>query len=375
MQDSLNMLVVLAALLIGARSAGRLSSLIGMPAVFGELLLGLIVGPAMLGLVRSNDALQLLAQLGAIVLMFQAGMETDTSEMRRVGRSASLVAVGGVLLPLGAGYVVGQAFGLEPMHALFLGTVLTATSVSISAQVLGELGRFRSREGSTIMRAAVIDDVLGVAVFSLILSLAGQGSLWIALFKIGLFFPLAWVIGDRVLPVVLRWNTRLKHREGWLAIGPGTVLLYAWAAERFGGVAAITGAYIAGVLVAKHAREEYIVHHGIPAVGAAFLTPLFFVSIGLAAQPEALINAPLFTGVILVVAILTKIVGCSVGALISGERKLAALRIGTGMIGRGEVALVEAEASHEPFWMNDFVRRNAGVSRRFATKKFVRIYG
>lgn len=353
MDHSLQMLVILAGLLIGARIAGHASNRVGMPAVFGELLLGLLIGPAILNMVHPNEALELLAQLGAIVLMFQAGMETDTAEMRRVGRSAMLVAIGGVIVPLAAGYGLGRWFGLVPLHALFLGTVLTATSVSISAQVLNELGRLRSSEGSTIMGAAVIDDVLGVAVFSLALSLAGQGSLWIALIRMALFFPLAWYIGDRVLPLILQWDTRMKHREGWLAIGLGTVLLYAWAAEAIGGVAAITGAYIAGVLVAKHAREGHIVHYGIPSVSAAFLTPIFFVSIGLSAQPSALINAPLFTIAIVLVAILTKIAGCGIGALVSRSSGITALRIGAGMVGRGEVALVIAVAGRAAGLVND----------------------
>jgi Kef-type K+ transport system membrane component KefB len=344
MHESLNMLVVLAAILIGARLAGHFSNRLGMPAVFGELLLGLVLGPAVLKLVQPNDSLDVLAQVGAIVLMFLAGMETDTAELRRVGRGATLVAAGGVLVPLGAGYALGVAFGLEPLHALFVGTVLTATSVSISAQVLGELGRLRSREGSTIMGAAIIDDVLGVAVFSLALSLAGQGSIWIALAKMALFFPIAWFVGDRLMPRLLQWDSRLKHREGWLAMGLGMVLIYAWAAERFGGVAPITGAYIAGILVAKHAHEEHVVHRGMPTLGSAFLTPIFFVSIGLGAQPSALAAAPTFTVALIAVAIITKIAGCGLGALASGSGRAEAVRIGAGMIGRGEVALVIAVA-------------------------------
>jgi len=353
MSETLNMLIVLAAMLIGARLAGHLSVRFGMPAVFGELMVGLLLGPAVLRIVSPNSVLDLLAQVGAIVLMFLAGMETDTSELRRVGRSAILVATGGVLLPLGAGYLLGIAFGLQPLHALFVGTVLTATSVSISAQVLGELGHLRSRVGSTIMGAAVIDDVLGVAVFSVALSLAGQGSLPMALARMALFFPIAWFVGDYVMPRVLQWDERLKQREGWLALGLGMVLIYAWAAERFGGVAPITGAYIAGVLVAKHAREEHVVHQGMPALGAAFLTPIFFVSIGLGAQPSALTHAPLFTVVLVLVAIGTKVVGCGAGALAGGTSRLEALRIGTGMIGRGEVALVIAVAGRSAGLVDD----------------------
>lgn len=353
MDETLNMLPVLAAILIGARLAGHFSGRLGMPAVFGELLLGLIIGPAALGLVHLDGSLQILAQVGAIVLMFLAGMETDVGEMRRVGRGASIVALGGVVVPLAAGYLLGQGFGLEPMHALFLGTVLTATSVSISAQVLGELGRLRSREGSTIMGAAIIDDVLGVAVFSLALSLAGRGSLWLALLKMALFFPVAWYLGDCIIPRLLQWDSRFKQREGWLAMGLGMVLIYAWAAERLGGVAPITGAYIAGVLVAKHAREEHIVHVGMPALGSAFLTPIFFVSIGLAAQPEALASAPLFTTAILAVAVVTKIAGCGLGAIAGGSSRVEALRVGAGMVGRGEVALIIAVAGRAAGLVDD----------------------
>lgn len=353
MHDTLNMIIILAAILFGARLAGHFSGYIGMPAVFGELLFGVLLGPAVFNLVQNDGTLQVLSQVGAIVLMFMAGMETDMVQMRKVGKSATIVAVGGVVVPLAAGFALGEYFGLERLHALFLGTVLTATSVSISAQVLGELGRLRSREGSTIMGAAVIDDVLGVAVFSLALSLAGQGSIWIALAKMAIFFPVAWFAGDRLIPRLLQWDGRLKQREGWLAMGLAMVLLYAWAAEALGGVAAITGAYIAGVLVAKHAHEEHIVHVGMPTLGSAFLVPIFFVSIGLAAQPGALTTAPLFTLAVVGVAIVTKLVGCGIGAIVSGNGKGESLRIGAGMIGRGEVALVIAVAGRSAGLVND----------------------
>lgn len=353
MHESINILVVIAVILIGARLAGHLSNKVGMPAVFGELLLGLLLGPAVLNLVHVDGVLDVLGQVGAIVLMFLAGMETDTDQLRQVGRSAVVVAIGGVIVPLVGGFLIGEAFDLGPMHALFLGTVLTATSVSISAQVLGELGKLKSGVGSTIMGAAIIDDVLGVGVFSVALSLAGQGSIWIALAKMAVFFPLAWFIGNFVIPKLLEWDGRLKDRDAWLAMGVGTILLYAWAAQVFGGVAAITGAYIAGLLVAKHAHDEHVVHHGIPALGSGLLIPMFFVGIGLAAQPDALVHAPLFTGIIVIVAIVTKIVGCGLGALLSGVPRDDAFRIGAGMVGRGEVALVIAVAGRAAGLVDD----------------------
>lgn len=340
MHEPISFLLPLATILIGGRLAGHLSGRWGMPAVFGELLLGLLIGPAVLGWITSSEALELLATLGALVLMFMAGLETDMQQMRNVGKTAFLTACGGVVLPLVAGYGLGRAFGLPVLHALFVGAVLTATSVSISAQVLKELGLLRSRIGTIILGAAVIDDVLGVVVLSVTLALAGSGSVFVALLKMAVFLPLAWFIGDRLVPRIVRWDAHFKTREGWLAVGLGLVLVYSWGAEKLGGVAAITGAYLAGVLVARHAHDEHIVHHGISALGYAFVVPIFFVSVGLHATPTGLTTSPWFTLTLVGIAIATKIVGCGVGALLSGCDRRGALQIGAGMVGRGEVALV-----------------------------------
>ncbi|HWQ14232.1 MAG TPA: cation:proton antiporter, partial [Roseiflexaceae bacterium] len=227
-------LPLLAAILIGAKLAGRLSQRLGLPAVFGELLLGLALGPSLFGLIQPSEPLALLAEIGVILLMFRAGLETDLVQMRQVGLAATFIALGGVLLPFGGGFLLARAFGLAVLPALFVGAVLTATSVSISAEVLRELGQLRSRAGAAILGAAVIDDVLGVVVLSLVLGLAGEGDPLLAIGKMALFFPLAWLVGDKLLP----WLVRLEHhaggREAVLAIALGIVLLYAWAAETLG---------------------------------------------------------------------------------------------------------------------------------------------
>jgi Kef-type K+ transport system membrane component KefB len=200
------MLPLLALILIGAKLAGLLSQRFGMPAVFGELLLGLVLGPSLLNIVAPDEALHLLGQIGVIVLMFMAGLETEIDELRNVGAAASLTAIGGVVLPLGGGFLLGRAFGLEWLHALFLGAVLTATSVSISAEVLRELGRLRSKIGMTILGAAVIDDVLGVVVLSVVLALAGEGVFWLTMLKMVVFLP---VVGGAGL--ARRRNTQLSR--------------------------------------------------------------------------------------------------------------------------------------------------------------------
>jgi Kef-type K+ transport system membrane component KefB len=338
------MLLPLAGILLGTKAAAQVSQRIGLPAVFGELLLGLALGPSLLGVLAPNETLQLLADIGVILLMFMAGLETDTAALKQAGKASTLTAIGGVVLPLLAGLAVGQAIGLEWHHALFLGAVLTATSVSISAQTLRELGRLRSREGSTILGAAIIDDVLGVLVFALVMSLAGDGNLLLTVGKMVLFFPIAWFISDKVVPVVVRWEQRLHHREASLALLLGMVLVYAWAADVLGSVATITGAYLLGVVVARHADTSHIVHDGTAALGYGFFIPIFFINIGLQAHADGLVAAPILTAVLIVVAIITKVVGGGVGAWLGGFKSRPALQIGIGMISRGEVALVIAGA-------------------------------
>jgi Kef-type K+ transport system membrane component KefB len=349
----LEMLPLLAAILIGAKLAGRLSQRFGLPAVFGELLLGLAIGPSLFNLIQPSEPLALLAEIGVILLMFRAGLETDLVQMRQVGGVAMIVALGGVLLPLGGGFLLATSFGFGVLPALFVGAVLTATSVSISAEVLRELGQFRSRAGATIMGAAIIDDVLGVMVLSIVLGLAGSGDPLLAIGKMVLFFPIAWIIGDRLLP----WLVKIEHhaggREAVLAILLGLVLLFAWAAESLGSVAAITGAYLLGIVVARHTDEEHVVHHGTAALGYAFVVPIFFVNIGLTANATTLGAAPLFTLLLLLLALAGKVVGCGVGALLGRFGRRESIQVGVGMIARGEVALVMVAAGRAAGLVDD----------------------
>ncbi len=344
MDTTISMLLPLAGILLGAKVAAQISHRLGLPAVFGELVLGLALGPSLLGWLAPSETLRLLADVGVILLMFMAGLETDMVAMRQVGTASLLTAVGGVVLPLGGGLALGVAFGLEWHHALFLGAVLTATSVSITAQTLRELGRLRAREGVAILGAAVIDDVLGVLVFALVMSLSGSGNVLLTLGKMVVFFPLAWFVADRIVPTLVRWERHLHHREAGLAVLVGLVLVYAWAAEALGSVATITGAYLLGVVVARHTDTSHLLHHGTAAIGYGFFIPIFFINIGLQAQAAGLAAAPLFTAVLIAVAIAGKIVGCGFGAWLGGLGRRTALLVGCGMVSRGEVALVLAGA-------------------------------
>ena len=288
-----------------------------------------------------------LADLGVILLMFVAGMETDLDEMRRVGRVAFWSATGGVILPFAGGILVARAFGFPMMwEGAFIGTILTATSVSISAQTLMELGALRTKEGTTILGAAVIDDVMGILVLSVIVALAraghgvGLGSIAWVMVKMTLFFVVAIAAGRLFRPLT-EWADRLGTSQGLLAVVVATALLYAWAAEFLGGIAAITGSYVAGVLFAQTPLKKKI-DLGLAPLTYSVLVPVFFVSIGLRANGRELGEQVLFTVLLVAVAIAAKALGCAIGARALGFDNRQSVRVGIGMISRGEVGLIVA---------------------------------
>lgn len=342
-----DLLLPIAMILLAAKVAGVLSTRIGMPAVFGELLVGLVLGPAGLGWVTSSESIKVMAEIGVVLLMFMAGMETDMVAMRAVGKPAFLAAAGGVVLPLVGGTLAMAAFPeLTTAQGVLIGAVLMATSVSISAQTLRELGIFRSTTGTVIMGAAIIDDVLGVLIFAVVMNLiTSTGNLALTLLAMVLYFPVAWLVGDRLIPLLVRFEHRLPQREAALTVLMALVLVYAWSAETLGSVAAITGAYVLGILATKHLDHKHIAHDGTAAVGYAFFIPIFFVNIGLQAKTDGLVQSPWLVVVITVVAIVTKLLGGGFGAWLGGLRGRDTWLVGAGMVSRGEVALVLAGAA------------------------------
>ena len=298
--------------------------------------------PGLLAVVRD------FADVGVILLMFVAGLETDLAEMRRVGKVAFWAAFGGVVLPMAGGIATAVLFGL-PLYweAIFIGTILTATSVSISAQTLMEIGALRTREGATILGAAVIDDVMGIIVLSFVVAFARAssgsadlGEVALVVVRMAADFAVAIVAG-RLLGPVLSWVNRLPVTQAVLSAAVVIAFLYAWAAEEGGGVAAITGAYVAGVLLAQTRFKEQIVA-GIHPLTYSIFVPIFFIGIGLQANGRELGDSIAFTLVLVVVAILTKALGCWLGARMLGFNTAESVRVGAGMISRGEVGLIIA---------------------------------
>ncbi len=363
MTPFLELLLLLTVIVIGAKLAGTLAARFGQPSVLGEILFGLVLGPSLIDIEHLQlagallfghgevvfETTHLLAELGVVLLMFLAGMETDLVGLRRVGLPATSSALGGVILPFLGGWLIGGAVGLETIEAVFLGTILTATSVSISAQTLIELGHLRSKEGSTILGAAVIDDVIGILLLSIVIATAGTGGgepdpIWWIGARIVLFFGIGLLL-SRPVRAMLRRFSRLPISEPLLAGALAIVFGYAWAAEAMGGVAAITGAYLAGIILAQ-SEMAHTLEEKAQALVYGLFVPIFFVDIGLQADLRELLHAgPAMVRLALwvsVIAVLSKIVGSGLGALLTRFRPIEALRVGTGMVSRGEVGLIVA---------------------------------
>ncbi|MGE5591321.1 MAG: cation:proton antiporter [Bacillota bacterium] len=359
---TLDLLVLLAIIVSASKAGGALSKLIGQPAVFGELLIGLALGPTLINLLHQpifNPAnvpylalvVKQIAELGVIWLMFLAGLETDIGEMTRVGLASFNGALGGVLLPLAAGTAAAMTLGhYQFAEAIFIGTILTATSVSISAQTLIELRQLRSKEGATILGAAVIDDVMGLIILSLVIAFfsktagataAGVTGVLFIIVKMLVFFGASIFLGLVLFRKLGELSERMAGSEVLLALVLAVVMIYAWAAQILGAVAPITGAYIAGVLFAQTRFRERI-EQGFQALTYGFFVPVFFVSIGLEANARTLSGSINFTLVIVGLAIVTKLIGAAIGTKLSGFNWMESARVGIGMISRGEVALIVA---------------------------------
>jgi Kef-type K+ transport system membrane component KefB len=355
MSAFLQLTLALAIIILAAKAGGYIAVRLRQPAVLGELLVGLILGPTVIDLVHLpfvsdpellQEEITNLATLGVVFLMFMAGLEVELGEMLHSGRASVLSGILGVVAPLFMGTIAAVPFGYTDQTAWFIGIILTATSVSISAQTLLELGVLRTREGLTLLGAAVVDDVLVLIVLSIFLALGGSApgerSVIVVVAKMIGYLSLSAALGWFVLPGIVKWVDRQPISEGLTAIVLFIILMFAWSAEVMGGLAAITGAFIAGVgLGRSHLRDK--IEHKMRVITYGFLVPIFFVSIGLEANLRAITGALLpFLIVLFIVAVLSKVIGAGLGARLAGLNNAESLRVGTGMISRGEVGLIVA---------------------------------
>ncbi|MBQ9981392.1 MAG: cation:proton antiporter [Oscillospiraceae bacterium] len=345
-------LFFVAIILMSTKVLGLATKRINLPQVVGALMAGLILGPACLGLVEKTEFISSLSEIGVIVLMFSAGLETDIGELKKCGKASFIIAVIGVIVPLLGGFAVSALFNTGEntlttskfLQNIFIGIILTATSVSITVETLKELGKLSTRAGNAILGAALIDDILGIVALTVVTSLANpEVEIATVLLKILGFFVFATLFGVLFHILFVKWTDRTTeklHRYNVMSFA--FCLLFAYIAEAFFGVADITGAFLAGILISTSTKNRYISSR-IETLSYMLLSPVFFASIGLnVTLPKMGASIIAFAGLLLVVAVLTKIVGCGLGAKICGYSTKESLQVGIGMVSRGEVALIVA---------------------------------
>ena len=334
--------VQLLLILVATKLAGDLSTRIGQPAVLGKLLVGVILGPAMLGWVEDSDMIQQMSEIGVLLLMFLAGLETDIHELNRNRTSSLAVAVGGVVLPLLGGYLIGTWFGMEPFTAWFLGALFSATSVSITVQTLRDLGKLQTKESVTILGAAIADDVIVVVLLAFLMSFSGlqDVSLGLVIGQKILFFALIILLGWKVVPWAMKWMTRIRASE--IVVSSALIICFAFSfmAEEMG-VAGIIGSFAAGLALSQ-TKVRHEIEEKLSPIAYSVFVPIFFVSIGLPVTFEGLGSQIGLIVALTIMAIFSKWVGCGLGARLTGFNTASSIGIGSGMISRGEVALIIA---------------------------------
>lgn len=337
----------LAVILLASKLAGDLASRLGQPSVLGKLIIGLILGPSVLGIITNTDILNEISQIGVILLMFIAGLETDLKELKRSWKISSFVGLGGIAFPLAAGYASGLILGLDTLSSVFLGLLLSATSVSISVQTLREMGKMNSREGTAILGAAVIDDVVVVVILAFILGFAGGDvNLSILIVKKVAFFAAALLVGWKGVPWMMDKFAPMRVTEARLSMALVLAFLFAYTAE-LAGVAAIIGAYFAGVAIAQTKHGDSVIHRVEPLAYSIFV-PVFFTSIGVMIEVVGLGPSEwMLAAVLSIVAVLTKWIGSGLGAKWAGFDLRSSSIVGAGMVSRGEVALIIAAIGME----------------------------
>lgn len=341
----------LAIIIVAAKIFGILARKCKAPQVVGEIIAGLLIGPCVLGLVNQSDFLAQMAEIGVVLLMFSAGLETDLKELLKTGPIAFLIACAGVFIPLVGGTLLYMGFyGAAPwgseefFKAVFIGTIMTATSVSITVQSLREMGHLKGKVGTTILSAAIIDDVIGIIVLTFVIGFKTPDSKPInVVISTILFFAFAIIVGY-VCYKVFKWvDARYPHTRRIPIAGLALCFALAYIAEEFFGIADITGAYVAGIILCSIKDSDYIAEK-MDINSYMLFGPVFFASIGLKTNIDNIDSSILlFSLAFVAVALIAKIIGCGLVARLCKFNWGDSLKIGVGMMTRGEVALIVSQ--------------------------------
>lgn len=373
--SAMNILYYCAVILLATKLFGMLTRKLGLPQVVGMIIAGLLVGPAIVGRLNLGafhgfitpseaemDVLQSFSQIGVVFILFSSGLETDFKELKRSGAAATVIATVGVLVPVLLGTITALLFmgwpenGLSQpvlMNALFAGVILAATSVGITVETLRELGKLNTKVGTTVLSAAIIDDVLGIIVLSLVTGLNGGGSIGMTLLKAAGFFVFTVGIGLILRKLFTALVHKYPHKRRTSIFAIVMCFLYAFCAEEFFDIAAITGAYMAGLMLSG-LEDTQFVDRKVIVSGYMIFTPIFFAYIGISADFSHFeVSGLLFALAFVAVGIISKIIGCGAAARAFRYNGKESLCIGCGMIARGEVALAVYAAGKSLIWFEN----------------------
>ena len=341
----------LAIIVVFAKFFGILARKLKAPQVVGEIIAGLLIGPSVLGLVDQSTFLSQMAEIGVILLMFSAGLETNLHDLIKTGFKATLIACAGVFVPLVGGFFLYRGFygpagmGTKEFYsALFVGVILTATSVSITVQALREMGKLKGYVGTTILSAAIIDDVIGIIVLTVVIGLKdGSSNVGTVCAKTGLFFVFSIVVGFIIYKLFKAMDARYPHTRRIPIMGLALCLAMSFVAEKYFGIADITGAYVAGIILCNVRDSEYIAEK-MDINSYMLFGPIFFASIGLKTDiSEVNMSIIWFSLAFVAVGLICKIIGCGLVAKVCRFSWADSLKIGVGMMTRGEVALITSQ--------------------------------
>lgn len=349
--ESYDFLLSLAVILLATKALGVLSERVHMPQVVGALVAGVLLGPSVFGFVSETDFLVKTSEIGVIMLMFLAGLDTDLAELKKTGFASFVIAVIGAVLPLIGGTICYEIFfkdvadPMDFLKALFIGVVLTATSVSITVETLREMGKLKGKVGTAVLGAAVIDDILGIIVLTVITGFADPSVKPIRVMgNIVLFFVFIAIIGIIFYKAFQKMDIIWSNHRRLAIVSLAFCFILSYIAEVFFGIADITGAYFAGIILCNILDLREYVAKKINIMNYMFFAPVFFSSIGIKTNLEGFTSEiAAFSIVLLVIAILTKVLGCGLGAKLFKFTNHEALAVGVGMISRGEVALIVAQ--------------------------------
>ncbi len=351
--ENYNFLLSIAIIILSTKFLGGISQKVNMPQVVGALIAGVLLGPSVLGLVVESDFLVKTSEIGVILLMFMAGLDTDINEIKKNSVSFVVIAAFGVIVPLIGGFVayyyyfhVSSSDFNQVLQAVFMGVILTATSVSITVEALREMGKLNGRVGSAILGAAVIDDIMGIVILTIVTSLKDPSiSITSIIIKIIVYCLLMTVLAI-LIKKAKPFIDKLRDKRRVSIYVFAACIIVSYISEQFFGIADITGAYLLGLFF-SHLEVKSDIARKMIVPSYLFFSPIFFASIGIKTELGGMTQSLLiFSLIILVISVLTKIIGCGLGAKICKYTNSEALHIGIGMVSRGEVALIVAQKGY-----------------------------